>query len=61
MAKKGVEYRVLWLDDDHSGSAQDELNGAAKEGFKIAGTTAKAVIMERKVKEKDEDKDEDDE
>jgi len=54
MAKKSVEYRVLWI-GDHSGSAQDELNRAAKDGFRIAGTTAQAVILERKVKEKDED------
>jgi hypothetical protein len=59
MAKKGVEYRLVWI-GDHSGSAQDDLNKAAKDGFKIAGTTAKAVIMERKVKEKNKDEDGDD-
>ena len=53
-----MEYRVVWI-DDQKGSAQDKLNEAAKEGFKIAGTTAGAAIMERKVKEKDDDKDED--
>lgn len=57
MAKKGVEYRVVWV-QDRPESAQDELNLAAKDGFKFAGTTANAVIMERKVKAKEgEDED----
>lgn len=59
MAKKGVEYRVVWV-QDRAESAQDELNRAAKDGFKYAGTTANAVIMERKVKAKDEDSQDDD-
>ncbi|HKX18545.1 MAG TPA: hypothetical protein VJT33_11090 [bacterium] len=52
MAKKGVEYRVVWV-QDRPESAQDELNLAARDGFKFAGTTANAVIMERKVKAKE--------
>jgi hypothetical protein len=41
-----------------SRSLSNRLHGhAAKDGFKIAGTTANAVIMERKAKEKDEDED----
>ena len=59
MAKKSVEYRVVWI-ADHGKSAQEELNKAGKDGFKISGTTANAVIMERKVKEKDDDDDGDD-
>lgn len=63
MAKKGVEYRVVWV-QDRAEPAQDELNRAARDGFKFAGTTANAVIMERKVKSKDgedEDSERDDE
>ena len=56
MAKKGVEYRVVWV-QDRPESVQDELNRAAREGFKFSGTTANAVIMERKLKDKDDDKD----
>lgn len=52
MAKKGVEYRVVWV-QDRAESAQDELNLAARDGFRFAGTTANAVIMERKVKAKE--------
>ena len=52
MAKKGVEYRVVWV-QDRPESAQEELNLAARDGFKFAGTTANAVIMERKVKPKE--------
>jgi hypothetical protein len=58
MAKKGVEYRVIRV-EDRSGSAEGELNQAAKDGFKVAGMTANAVIMERKVKAKDDDDDDD--
>lgn len=56
MAKKGkgVEYRVIPI-EDRAESAEGELNRAAKDGFKVAGTTAKAVIMERKIKAKDDD------
>lgn len=56
MAKKGVEYRVVWV-QDRPESVQDELNRAAREGFKFSGTTANAVIMERKVKAKDQNGD----
>lgn len=58
MAKKGVEYRVLVI-GDHGEEAEGDLNRAAKDGFKIAGTTANAVIMERKLKNKDDDTDDD--
>ncbi len=56
MAKKGkgVEYRVIRI-EDRAESVEGELNRAAQDGFKVAGTTAKAVIMERKIKAKDED------
>jgi hypothetical protein len=60
MAKKSVEYRLVVV-QDHAEEAEGELNRAAKDGFKIAGTTANAVILERKTKEKDEDEEEDDE
>ena len=56
MAKKGVEYRVVWV-QDRPESVQDELNRAAREGFKFSGTTANAVIMERKIKAKDQNGD----
>ena len=56
MAKKGkgVEYRVIRI-EDRAESAEGELNRAAEDGFKVAGTTATAVIMERKSRTKDDD------
>ncbi len=57
---KGREYRVVWV--DNSSGVEDALNKAARDGFKIAGTTAQALILERKAKKSDDDddKDEDD-
>ncbi len=60
MAKKSVEYRLVVV-GEHAEEAEGELNRAAKDGFKVAGTTVSAVILERKVREKDEDEEEDDE
>jgi len=47
------EYKVIWMED--KAGVEEALNHAAQSGFKIVGTTAQAVILEGKIKRKDED------
>lgn len=61
MAKKGVEFRVVWIADrGESTEAEGELNRAARDGFKVAGMTANAVILQRKFKEEEVEEEEED-